>query len=289
MSLSSQGLSGPEKNYRSFGPTIEETSGLLSITGYPGEPPYISSLAFPDVLAGMSGIGLVLAAIRYCRKKGKGIHIDLSQRELATSVIGEAVMDYAMNKRVWSAMGNRHSVMAPHGCYRCRGEDKWVTIAVSDDKQWRKLCELMGHPELMEDERFKDILNRHKHHENLDRLIEAWTMTKDPYEAQDNLQQAGIAGGVVLNAKSIIENPHLKERAFFNRITHPKAGTHIYTDNPLRFSKLSRQSQRPAPCLGQHNAYVYSDLLGLSATELDELERQGVIGTIPTEKSAGLT
>ena len=282
ISLSSQGLTGPESNYRSFGPTIEETSGLLSITGYPDEPPYISSLAFPDVLAGMSGVGLILAALRYCRRTGKGLHIDLSQRELAASVIGEAVMDCVMNNRVWSAMANRHPFMAPHGCYKCRGEDKWVTIAISHDRQWRQLCRIMGQPELSGDSRFGDTLNRHKHQEDIDRIIENWTKSQDQYEVQNKLQKAGIAAGAVLNAEALFNDPHLKDRDAFNVVTHPEAGTHAHVRNPLRLSKnLHDNHHRPAPCLGEHNATILGDLLGMTPGEIEELEKLGIIGTVP--------
>ena len=286
ISLSSQGLTGPEKNYRSFGPTIEETSGLLSITVYPGEPPYISSLAFPDLLAGMLSIGIILAGIRHARKTGLGMHIDLSQRELATSVMGEAVMDYVMNQRVWSAMGNRHPATGPYGCYRCKGEDAWVTIAVFNDEQWLQLCALMEQPKLAKDIRFEDALGRHRFQDELDPIITKWTAVHDPYDVQERLQQVGIPGGAVLNAKSIIENPHLKERSFFKQATHPVAGTHTYIGNPIRFSKASPCGQRPAPCLGEHNAFVYGELLGFAPTEIDELEQQGVIGTVPISKQS---
>jgi benzylsuccinate CoA-transferase BbsF subunit len=282
ISLSSQGLTGPEGGYRSFGPTIEETGGLLSITGYPEEPPYLSTLAFPDILAGMSGSGLVLAALRYSRRTGKGLHIDLSQRELTTAVIGEAVMDYVMNKRIWSAKANRHPFMAPHGCYRCKGEDKWVTIAVGSDRQWKRLCRLMGRPELTEYGRFGDILNRCKHHDEIDQIIEDWTKNRDQYEVQNRLQEAGIAAGAVLNAETLFKDPHLKDRNAFNVVTHPEAGIHAHVRNPIRLSKNKHDNPRPAPCLGEHNAYVLGNLLGMAPDEMEELDKTGVIGTIPT-------
>ena len=282
VSLSSQGLTGPEKNYRSFGPTLEEIGGLLSITGYPGEPPYISTLAFPDMLAGMLGPGLVVAALRYSRKTGKGLHIDLSQRELTTCVIGENIMDYVMNQRVCAAMGNRHPYLSPYGCYQCKGDDNWVTIAVSSDEQWKILCELIGNPELAEDSRFSDVLSRHNHQDELNRLIEEWTRTQDHYDIQLKLQKAGIAAGAVLNTQELFSDLHLKEREFFDLVTHPEAGTHAYVGRPFKLSKTPGRTRRPAPCLGEHNAYIYGEVLGLSPEKIAELEKQGVIGTIPT-------
>ena len=282
ISLSSQGLTGPERNYRSFGPTLEETGGLLSITGYSGEPPYLSTLVFPDLLGGVFGVGLVVAALRYSRKTGKPLHIDLSQRELTTCVIGEAIMDYAMNQRVWAAMGNQHPFLSPYGCYQCKGEDNWVTIAVSSDEQWKTLCELIGRPGLAKDSRFSDVLSRHNHQEELNRLIEEWTRTRDHYDIQSKLQKAGIAAGAVLNTEELFSDPHLKEREFFDLVEHPEAGAHYYLGRPFKLSKTPGRTRKPAPCLGEHNAYIYGEVLGLSPEKIAELEKEGVIGTTPT-------
>jgi benzylsuccinate CoA-transferase BbsF subunit len=283
ISLSSQGLTGPEKEYRSFGPTLEEIGGLQFITGYPGEPPYISTLAYPDLIAGLEGVGLVIAALRYRQETGRGLQIDFSPREGTTCVIGETIMDYVMNGKVLTAMGNRHPYMAPHGCYRCKGDDQWVTMAVSSEKQWRQLCELMGKPELSEDQRFSDILSRQRNQRELDHLIEAWTKIHDRYEIQEILQKKGIAAGAVLNAEDLFANPHLKEKQFFDLIEHPEAGTHYYSGPPFRLSKTPGQRGFPAPCLGQHNTRIFGDLLKLFDKEIAELEKAGIIGVEPTK------
>jgi len=288
LSLSSQGLTGPEKDYRSFGPTLEQTSGLLSITGYPGEPPYISSLAFPDLVAGTLGPGLILAALRHVRRAGKGVHIDLSQRESATNVIGEVIMDYVMNQRLWEPMGNRHPFMTPHGCYRCKGEDSWVTIAVSSDEEWRQLCGIMARTELAEDSRFLNALARHKHQEKLDKIIEEWTRGQDHYDIQAKLQEVGIAAGAVLDTRELFDDPHLGERQFFEKVTHPEAGTSLHPGTPIRLSKMPEGTHMPAPCLGEHNTYIYNKLLGLSDAEIAELEGEGLIGIVPTKEALEL-
>lgn len=289
MSLTSQGLTGPEKDYVSFGPTLEQIGGLSHITGYPDQISAFASFAYPDMLAGVLAAGAVIAALRYRNRTGRGMHIDLSQRELATCCIGEVMMDYAINKRVHRAAGNRHHSMAPYGCYPCQGEDQWVTIAIASDEEWHRFCELMGKPELAADERFSDTLSRWKNQDQLDRIISEWTRQRDHYEIMTSLQQAGLAAGAVLTVKELFSDPHLREREFFKTQTHPQAGTFPYKGRPLRLSKTPLRHDMPAPCLGEHNTYIYGKLLEMSQEEIDEMEREGIIGTVPTSTELKFT
>lgn len=284
VSLSSQGLTGPEKGYRSFGNTLEQTGGLFSVTGYAAnEPPYISTLVFPDVLGGVMGAGLLLAALRYSQKMKKSVHVDLSQREITVNVIGEAVMDYNMNKRLWEPINNHDRFVAPHSCYRCRGEDEWITISICTDEQWKRLCNIMGKTELAGEAKFSDTISRFQNQAEIDPIIAAWTATQNKYDLQNRLQEAGIAAGAVLNARDICKDPHINQRGFFDLVTHPEAGTHLYPGRPAKLSGMPEHNPMPAPCLGEHNEYIYGNLLGLSKKEIEELEKTGIIGKLPTE------
>jgi len=289
ISLSSQGLTGPEKDNVSFGPTLEQIGGLAYLTGYPDQISSFSSYAYPDSLAGVLGVGAVVAALRYRQKTGKGMHIDLSQRELATCAIGEAMMDYSMNSRVRKAIGNRHPSMSPYGCYPCQGEDEWVTIAITSDEQWLRFCKVMGRPELAEDSRFSDLLSRLQNQDELDRIISKWTKQQEHYQIMRSLQEARVAAGAVLTTKELFNDPHLRERQFFKTQAHPEAGTFPYKGRPIRLSKTPLRSEMPAPCLGEHNTYVYGTLLGMTQDEINQLEREGIIGTIPVSKELQFT
>ena len=289
ISLSSQGLTGPDKDHVSFGPTLEDIGGLSYITGYPDQISTFMSFAYPDALAGVLGAGAVIAALRHRRKTGEGMHIDLSQRELTTCIIGEVMMDYAMNRRVKEAAGNRHPTMAPYGCYPCQGEDKWITITISSDNDWGKLCQIMGKVELADDERFSDLPSRWHNQDKLDEIITEWTKGWDHYDLMHNLQKAGLAAGAVLNMKELFDDPHLKEREFFKAQTHPEAGTHLYKGKPIRLTKTPLREDMPAPCLGEHNSYIFSTLLGISPEEIVNLEEEGVIGNTPTSQDLQFT
>jgi crotonobetainyl-CoA:carnitine CoA-transferase CaiB-like acyl-CoA transferase len=195
--------------------------------------------------------------------------------------LAEAILDYTMNKRVQDTLGNRHPFMAPHGCYRCQGEDRWVVIAVDSEEAWKALCKVMDRPDLETDERFADILNRHRQQDELDAIIETWTGQLDPIEVMNRLQGAGVAAGAVLDDRDAYNDPHLKERGFFQEMTHPDAGTHLYPGIMWKASKTPNAIRTPPVCLGEHNAYVYKEILGVSDQEYEQLERGGHIGTEP--------
>ena len=283
ISLPALGGTGPDKDYVAFGQTIDCMSGMAYLTGYIGEEPMLESgLAYGDPLSGMNAAFAILAAMHHRRKNGEGMHIDLSQVEGLIAFQADAIMDYTMNGRVRERMGNRHPSMAPHGCYRCQGEDEWVVIAIPSDAAWQRFCQAVGQPSWVEDPRFSDVLSRYQNQDELNKLIEGWTSNHDHYEVMRILQAADIPAGPVLDAKELVEEPHLNERGFFKMVTHPEAGTHPYIGMYAKFSKTPGGIRMPAPCLGEHNQYVFGELLGLSREEMAQLEQDKVIGTIPS-------
>jgi len=281
LSLSGYGQTGPYRDYASFGTVMESMSGITELTGYPDGPPMKSGISYCDPIVGIIGAGLVLAALHYRRKTGKGQHIDLSMHEAGISLIGEVLMDFTMNRRVSSRTGNRHPSMAPHGCYRCRGEDVWITIAISSDQEWEKFCEAIGNPSWTKEERFTTTLGRWQNQEELNRLIEAWTSQHDHYEAMHILQGVGVIAGPVLTNKELLFDPHLKERGFFEVVDHPSVGKRPYAGMAFKLSKTPGRIRTPAPLLGEHNQRILKEYLGLSKEEISKLEEENVIGSAP--------
>ena len=279
--ISSQGASGPEMDYGSLGSTLEQTAGLASITGYEGGQPLMSNETFPDPVVGILTVGALMAALRARLRTGKGAFIDLSQREVTVGMMGEAFLDYAMNGRVAGLTGNRHPVHAPQGVYPCVGEDSWVAVSVRSDAEWRGLCDAMRRPDLAGDARLASAAGRREHHAEIDEAIAAWTRERGHYQAMHLLQARGVPAGAVLKGGETIVDPHLEARGFWDTVVHPDAGEYRQVTTPWRMSKSQRIHAAPAPGLGEHNAFVLGDLLGLPASELDALERQGIIGTRP--------
>ncbi|MFC2058479.1 CaiB/BaiF CoA transferase family protein [Chloroflexota bacterium] len=279
LSMPAYGLTGPWRDYAGFAFAFEQASGLAYLTGYAdGTPQNLGGAA--DPIAGMHAALAILAALEYRRRTGEGQHIEMSQAETLTCLLGQAVMDYSMNERVWERMGNRDPAMAPHGVYRCKGMDKWVAISISSDAEWKSFCQIIGNPQLAQDERFAVIIDRFRNQDELDKLVESWTIQHDQYEAMDILQRAGIAAGAVIVPHDANDEPHFKKREFFQELTRDVVGTQPYPKSPIRLSKTPVM-MRPSPKLGEHNDYVLGTILGLSKYAIKELKKEQIIGTVP--------
>ncbi len=283
ISLPAHGLTGPWKDYPGYAASIEQMAGIPQLTGYPDGPPKMSGTGFTDAVSGTNGMMAVMFALLYRQMTGKGQYIDLSQIEASTSMIGDAIVDYSMNKRVQPRRGNRHPFVAPHGYYRCKGEDLWVGIAVSSDEEWQQFGKAIGESPWTKEERFADSLSRWHNQDELDRLVEEWTLQHDHYQVMNALQKAGVAAGAVLTSAELLTDPHLKERGTFQTIDRAIVGTHTYPvpSAPEKLSKAPVTIRRPAPILGEHNSYVLKELLGMSEEEIVTLTDDQIIGNTP--------
>lgn len=280
ISASGLGAVGPYRDFSTFGTNIEAVAGMMGLRGYRDDDMRVRNPApvWSDNVAAATVVFVALVALHYRQKTGEGQFIDLSQVETILPHMGEAIMDYSMNGRVARPLGNRDTSMAPHGCYRCSGQDRWVTIAVASDEEWRAFCEALGKTEWTGDERFSTISARLANQDELDALIEKWTLKHDSYEVMHTLQRAGVAAAPVVTAADLYNDPHLKERGFFKEVTHREAGTHLYPGMCFRFSQ-SPVGIRLAPnCLGEHNDYVFGEVLGMSREEIADLNREQLIG-----------
>lgn len=306
VSMPAFGKQGMERDYVGYGPTIEQTAGLATLSGYRDGPPQKTGISYGDPMAGLGAAAAIMAALLYRQRTGKGQYIEVAQRDNMIGVIGEAIMEWGMNRRLPPRMGNRHPWMAPHGCYPCqplpeeegrplarlgsdgleKATDRWITIAVSSDAEWRGLCEAMGRPDLVEDGRFADALSRYHHQDELDEIIAAWTQQHDDYSLFHLLQSKGVPAGPVLTPLSLTRDPHLEARGFFEIVQHPDMGANKVTRPVWRLTETPVHVRRPAPCFGEHNDYVFRELLGLSEEEIETLTREGVISDAPRLRGA---
>ncbi|UCG82483.1 MAG: CoA transferase [Dehalococcoidia bacterium] len=280
LSMPGFGTTGPWRNYVTYGPNIEMVSGMPTISGYPdGEPMMTGYIA--DPIAGLMGAVAVMTALQYRHRTGEGQRIDMSQMEAATTFMGGPIMEYAMNKRLQPRRGNRHPVNAPHGVYRCQGDDQWVTITVSSEEEWTRFCNAIGNPQWTHESRFSDNAGRCENHDDLDILITEWTCQRDKHEVTELLQAAGVAATQVLSYADTLSDAHLEARGFYETITRPVTGTHPYPGFPAKFSETPISIRKPAPTLGLDNEHVLKEILGMTADEIKRLEEEEIIGTIP--------
>ncbi|MCS6925466.1 MAG: CoA transferase [Candidatus Binatia bacterium] len=271
------GQYGPDSHSVGWGPITQASAGICHLTGYPDGPPVSLGGTWPDYMVGVVMTYAVLAALYYRRRTGKGQYIDLAMAEVVTAMLPEAVMDYVMNQRDRGRRGNQDDIMVPHNVYRCRGEDTWVAIAVETEEEWRNFCHAVGHPEWIEDERFRDRRSRKAHEQELDQLITAWTRTRDRLDIMQLLQAAGVAATPVYDTESLIADPHFQQWNFLVTPGHPVTGNHPVAGIPGKYSAIDTLRYTPAPCLGQHNEEVFGTLLGLSREEIARLHEEQVI------------
>lgn len=275
--ISLQGLGATERHSVTFGQNIPPMVGLTYLWNHRGaSKPVGSELFYPDYYAGIHGACAVLAALDFRRRTGQGQYIDAAQAEAAAALLGPYYLDSAVNGRDTEPIGNEAIYAAPHGCYRCAGDDSWCVIAVYTEEDWRNFCAVSGDPKWAQDPNFSTGLNRTRNRAELDRLVEEWTARHDAYEVMERLQTAGVAAGVVQDAAQLSNDPHLKARGFLAQTNHPELGRLLHGGLPLKLSLTPGSVQSHAPLLGEHNHYVLSELLGLDDGEIQRLEKLGV-------------
>jgi len=278
--ISSQGFGGggPYSDYETYGPMLSAVSGMLSLWAHPDDPyPAGSNSPLPDHMASKQAVVAVLAALDYRRRTGKGQFIDMAQIEVAAALIGETYLDYIINKRVQRPIGNRSPYAAPHGCYRCQGEDRWCAISVFTNDEWQRFCDAIGNPAWTKDPKFADILGRLRNVDELDRLVEEWTASHDAHEVMETLQGAGVAAGLVQTAPDAIKDPQLRWRGAVIELDHPAVGKRLYPGIPFKFSEMPLPSSTPAPLLGQHTDEICRELLKMSEEEIKRLKEEGIL------------
>ncbi|MEX0801490.1 MAG: CoA transferase [Dehalococcoidia bacterium] len=281
VSMPAHGKTGPERDFIAFGTNVEQLSGLCSLTGYEGGPPQKTGISYGDPVAGVAAAGAVSLALWDRRRSGRGQYIEVAQRETLTGLIGEQIVGYSMSGSQPPRRGNRHTSMSPHGCYPCRGDDEWLTIACEDDAQFAALCEVMGRTELASDPRFADVVARYRNQDALDAEIAAWTATRATEDSAEALQAAGVPASPVLSVPEVFADPHLRDRGFFENVSHSVAGEWEIEGPHWRMSESPGHVRLPPPAFGEHNSYVFGELLGLSESEIASLAAEGVTGSVP--------
>jgi benzylsuccinate CoA-transferase BbsF subunit len=278
VAMTALGSDGPYKDYVMFGRPQVYMSGIAHVTGYPDQPPHPINISWGDPVAGHHAMFAMLSALHYRKKTGKGQMIELSQWEGMIGISPESIMDYTLNGRIRERQANRHEFMAPHNVYRCAGGDhRWVAIGVGSDEEWDALCGVMGNPDWTKDEKFEDGLNRWKNQEELDTHIEEWTMGYTHYEVAEMLQKVGVASFPSLSNRGLVEDPHLDARDFFEEWDHPEIGKRTYDGLLWKMSKTPGSIRHRAPLVGEHNNYVFGELLGMPQEEIDRLVEEKII------------
>ncbi|MDO9536025.1 MAG: CoA transferase [Bacillota bacterium] len=273
-----QGQTGPHANHPGFGSQLTSLSGFTHLTGYPDDSPILLYGPYIDYIGVGYGIISVTAALDYRRRTGKGQYIDLAQYEGGLQFIAPVLLDYLINNRVATRMGNRHSTAAPHDVYPCLGEDRWCAIGIFSDREWEKLVEVMGSPRWTHDPKFSTLPGRKSNEDELYSHMAEWTASFTAEQLMERLQSVGLRAGVVNNMKDLYNDPQLKHRHIWCKLEHPEMGSFNYESPAFQLSETPAVIDRPSPCIGEHNYYFFTNLLGFSEDEYNKLLEQNIIG-----------
>ena len=281
MSMPGFGRTGAWHDYVAFGLSTEQMAGICHLTGYADDQPLFTGTMGGDHLVGVMAAGALLGALHHRDQTGEGQHIDLGQVAASTMYVGDALTGWALSGRDPGRVGNRHCAMAPHGTYPCR-DGRWIAIACEDSEQWASLAELIGHQEWTEpDSPYDEPAARLRDADLLDAAVTEWTRSQSHVELMGLLRSRGVMAAAVLNGAELLADPQLAARDAFIPQDRPGLGVKHYPGQPYQFLAAEPVTSRRAPMLGEDTREVLSRLLGLELDELEALEQDDVIGTLP--------
>ena len=275
--MSAMGQTGPWRNFAAYGSTVQALGGLDFLTAYgPGHPIGLG-YAYADIVSGLYGALAVLAALAQRDSTGAGQFIDLSEYEVVCTTIAETLSALGSGEaeNAFMPRGDESEAAAPYGCYPCRGDDKWCAIAVFTQAQWRALCRVAGKKSWQYHPDFSTFAARKAHSSALDKLLARWTERMRAKDVVAFLQGAGVPAGVVQDAGELARDQNLIRRNFFRRIPHPVFDETFSLASPIR-GLDDKHEYRLAPLLGEHNAFVYREILGLDEEECMKGCQEGI-------------
>ena len=258
-SITGFGHTGPLRNYMGYGPTTAPLSGLTSMTGHVAGKPEEAGLSFGDPAAGLTAAFAVMAAVVSRDRGHEPARIDVSLWEATAVNAIDGWMGHTVGAPPVGRIGSRSLTAAPHGIFRCAGEDRWVSLACTSDAQWSRLAELIG-ASVVDDPRFVNAADRKAHEDELESIVTSYTATRDRWDVTDELQAIGVASYPSLSCADIEINPTLTAREFWERFEHPEVGVRTHSGIPWRTLNQSNGVLRRAPLIGEHTAEVLDSL-----------------------------
>ena len=282
------GASGPWKSWSGYGPNAHAVSGLQYLWNYPADPntpesakPEGSTNIHPDHLVGRLGALAVVAALLRRERDGRGVHIHVAQFEALVQLLGDLFIKESLAPGTVHPQGNSSDRGAPWGVYPCAGEDEWCVINVRSDAEWQALRAALGSPQWMRAPQYDSVDGRQQASARLDEALAAWTCERPPAEVMTLLQSHGVPAAVVEHPVHQINDPHLIERGFFQRIDQVGLGPVILEGAGFKARDIPPARVESAPLLGQHTRMICRSWLAMSDADIDALVTTGVLEEAP--------
>ena len=265
------GQTGPQRMYPGFGGQGSAIAGFNHMAGWPDREAVGPYGTITDSLSPRYVALLIVGALWHRRRTGEGQYIDVSQIETGVYSLSEMMVRFSARGEVMERAGNRHEGASPHGVYPCRGEDRWIAIAVFSDPEWRLLRRVMGDPPFAQDPRFDHAEGRIAHRDELDEHLASWTRGFAAHELMERLQRAGVEAGAVQGFDDLLRDPQLVHRGHFRALRHVHLGELQFENYGIRIEGSDPRLETPGPNLGEHNDEVLRGMLGYSDEDVRRL------------------
>ncbi|RLD08722.1 MAG: CoA transferase [Chloroflexota bacterium] len=274
-SISGYGRTGPDKERPGYDAIIQAEGGMMGITGPIGGPPSRVGVPIIDITSGMFAASAILAALLERAESGQGQHVDVSLLDTQAALLANVASNYLISGEPPRRQGNAHPNIAPYEPFQAR--DKGFVLGAANQRQWEKLCELLGALELKTDPRFESNQMRVEHRQELIQALNEIFAGKDAADWLALLEEAGLPCGPINTVPEVFQHPQTQARGMVQEVDHPSAGRISLTGFPYKLSRTPAELRMAPPCLGEHNRQILVDLLGYSDQEVDSLQEQGVI------------
>ena len=284
VSMPALGLEGPWSNYISFGPGTDALGGLSSITGYQGDRPHKPGNFYADHNSAFHVATGIMSSILRRQSNGLGEHLEIVLREATMSVIGEYFLEFQLTHNEPKRTGNDHHKYYPHGIFRCKGQDSWIAISIEGVDEWNALCTAIEAYDLLQNNTLNDVEERINKRQEIDKKIEKWTSTRNNTAAMIALQSVGVKAGKVAKASDLIDDPHLTERKYLDRVDHPAAGPSTNPGLPFKFSNLETKLGGRAPLYSEHTEHILNNVLGFETAFVQKVIREGTTPLKPVDR-----
>jgi formyl-CoA transferase/CoA:oxalate CoA-transferase len=276
-SISGFGQTGPYRDRAALDLILQAESGMISVTGEPGTTGTRAGVSIADLTAGMYAAYGVMLALRSRERTGEGQQVDISMLEGQLSLLCTSFANYFADGKIPGPMGTAYAVVVPYQTFHTKTKD--LAIAIAGQKLWQKFCPTIGRPELVDDPRYRNTVDRMNNRDTLIPVLQEVFLTRSYEEWEPLLLANDIPVGAINNIAQVIAHPQVKARSALLEVDHPKVGKVKVVGSPVRLSKTPAKKPSPSPAHGQHTAEVLHEVLGLTAKEIDALAAAGAIAT----------
>ena len=272
------GTEGPKSSYGTWGFNLTAFSGMTYLWNHPEQDrPIGSQGVYPDHLGFVMGPTLMVAALLNSRRTGKGVTIDLAQIEGTAATLGVTYLETSVNGDDPQPKGNHYAVAAPHGCYRCQGEDRWCVISARTEAEWRSFCAVIGRQGVDSDARFLDLESRIKNRMELDAIVQEWTQARTAEEVMTKLQAAGVPSGVVQTGADLLKDAQLRHRNYFASFDDSLIGPFEIPRSGIVFRGMNEEPLRLPNRFGSDNDQILGELLGYDKATIEQWRAEEVL------------